>query len=228
MMRFQTDLQYHNREEKARYVWQKYQEILQGSILDVGADEKYLTQHLPVSARYWGIGLGGSPDQELNLETGVIPFADNSFDTVLCLDVLEHLDNLHDVFDELCRVSRNHVIIALPNAWSGILRVILFGDYQPRHHMKYYGVPVEKPLDRHKWFLSYDEAAHFVAQRSAEKGMRLVQVDAYYSIDWRRWRNRIFYALSHALLRFSKVNAENFFISTMWAVLEKRERPNDA
>ncbi len=223
-MQFQTRLRYENRAEKAHYVWDKYQSILRTSVLDVGADEKYLTRYLPPETRYWGIGLGGSPDQEVDLEAGVIPFAAGSFETVLCLDVLEHLDNLHAVFDELCRVSSRYVIISLPNAWAGILQVALFGDYALRHHLKYYGLPPEKPVDRHKWFLSYEEAAHFVATRAQKNQMRVVQIDPYYAINWQRWRNRTFRAAAHLLLRFSKVNAENFFISTMWAVLEKERQ----
>lgn len=223
-MQFQTALQYKNRAEKARYVWDKYRPILHTSILDVGADEKYLTRYLPPETRYWGIGLGGSPDQEVDLETAVLPFPDGSFETVLCLDVLEHLDNLHAVFDELCRVSGRYVIISLPNAWAGILQVVLFGDYAPRHHLKYYGLPPEKPVDRHKWFLSYDEAAHFVQVRAQKNQMRVVQIDPYYAINWQSWRNRAFRMAVRLLLRLSKVNAENFLISTMWAVLEKERQ----
>ena len=51
--------------------------------------------------------------------------------------------------------------------------------------------------------------------------MDVVQIDPYYSIDMSRMRNRMFRMFTHALMRFSKVDAENFFIGTMWAVLEK-------
>jgi SAM-dependent methyltransferase len=223
-MRFQTAYQYHSRAEKARYVWDKYREILQSSVLDVGADEKHLTNHLPPTTRYWGIGLGGNPDQEVDLEKGVIPFADDSFETVLCLDVLEHLDNPHEVFDEICRVSSRHVIVSLPNAWATILQVICFGDFAPNQHMKFYGFPPDKPVDRHKWFLSYDEAKYFIEQRGRANHMRVVQTDRFYSIDFRRWKNRAFRAILSGLMRFSKVDSEQFLTSATWAVLEKTGR----
>ncbi len=222
-MQFTTNFQYHNRAQKAEYVWRKYQPLLRRSVLDVGADERHLASYLPAGARYWGIGLGGSPDQAIDLEMGPLPFSDSSFETVLCLDVLEHIDKVHNVFDELCRVAAKNVIISLPNAWAGILRVIMFGDYDSHHHMKFYGMPPEKPVDRHKWFLSYDEAVHFVTQRARQNHMKVIQVDPYYSIDISRPRNRLFRTLTYALLSLSKVNAENFFIGTMWVVLEKRE-----
>ena len=37
-MTYQTDYHHTDRETKARYVWLKYQPILKGRILDVGAD----------------------------------------------------------------------------------------------------------------------------------------------------------------------------------------------
>lgn len=220
-MRFRTDLLYNDRQEKAWYVWQKYGEVLQTSVLDVGADQQYLAGYLPSTASYWGIGLGGTPDQEVDLEEGELPFADNSYDTVLCLDVLEHLDNIYQIFDELCRVSRRYIIISLPNAWAGILHVIMFGDYQPHHHMKFYGLPLEKPEDRHKWFLSASEARHFIECRAVQNGWRVMQVDDYCSIDFRRWQNRLFRLCLRGLLAFSKVNADIFFTRTVWALLEK-------
>lgn len=36
----------------------------------------------------------------------------------MALDVLEHTNTIHHAFDELCRVARRHVIIALPNQYE--------------------------------------------------------------------------------------------------------------
>ena len=45
-----------------------------------------------------------------------LPFKDNSFDLILCTEVLEHY--LHDELDlavaELCRVSRNYILVSTP------------------------------------------------------------------------------------------------------------------
>ena len=42
-------------------------------------------------------------------------------------------------------------------------------DIQSRKHhgkfSKYYGLPLEKPKDRHRWFFSYDEAIEFAKFR---------------------------------------------------------------
>jgi SAM-dependent methyltransferase len=132
---FHTKYEYKDRETKAKYVWLKYRPILKGKILDVGADECYLRQYLDNPASYLGIGLGGNPDQKVDLERESIPFPDNSFGCVLCLDVLEHLDNIHKVFDELCRVSRRYVVISLPNPWASFWSILRSGGYQPDQPM---------------------------------------------------------------------------------------------
>lgn len=126
-MQFHTDFKYTSREDKPEYVWRKYKEILRGRILDVGADECGLKLFLPEGTEYSGIGLGGSVDLEINLEKEKLPYADNSFDCVLCLDVFEHLDNLHEVFDVLCRVTRKYLIISLPNPWSSVISMLRGG-----------------------------------------------------------------------------------------------------
>ena len=47
-----------------------------------------------------------------------MPFADNSFDTVCCFQVLEHLpfENFEEGLKEIFRVAKNAVVLSLPNA----------------------------------------------------------------------------------------------------------------
>lgn len=44
-----------------------------------------------------------------------LPFKSNSFDLVVCTEVLEHLDNPKKAYRELLRVSRKYVLITVPN-----------------------------------------------------------------------------------------------------------------
>ncbi|MFH1144533.1 MAG: methyltransferase domain-containing protein [Candidatus Eisenbacteria bacterium] len=68
-------------------------------------------------ASYVGVDIAGRPDIELNLEKAErLPFDDDAFDTVLCADVLEHLDNLHAIFDELVRVRAGTSSSPFPTA----------------------------------------------------------------------------------------------------------------
>jgi len=44
-----------------------------------------------------------------------IPYESKSFDGVICLEVLEHLENVDLALKELCRVARKKVIVSVPN-----------------------------------------------------------------------------------------------------------------
>jgi SAM-dependent methyltransferase len=91
-----------------------------------------------------------------NLETG-LPFKNVSFDTVVALDVLEHTDNIHRAFSELCRIARKYILIILPNLYDLKLRIcVLMG-----RRFDQYSLPVDPPKDRHRWFFSLQEARSF-------------------------------------------------------------------
>jgi SAM-dependent methyltransferase len=214
-LRFETDFRYTDRETKAQYVWLKYRPLLKGRILDVGADECYLRQYLDEDADYWGVGLGGYPDQQVDLENEKIPFPDNSFDCVLCLDVLEHLDNIYEVFDELCRVSRHYGITSLPNPWRDFWSCLRSGDYYPGQPMKFYGLPLEPPEDRHKWFFSNEEAEKFIIYRAAKNGMRIVQTDNYgMGTEGSGWK-RLVKTLAKMILFRNTARLHNLYAGTL-------------
>jgi 2-polyprenyl-3-methyl-5-hydroxy-6-metoxy-1,4-benzoquinol methylase len=43
------------------------------------------------------------------------PFANNQFDVVTCIDVLEHVEDYHRFLEELLRISKKYVLISTPN-----------------------------------------------------------------------------------------------------------------
>jgi SAM-dependent methyltransferase len=221
-MRFQTDYQFVDRETKAKYVWLKYGLLLSGtSILDVGAAECYLKKFIDDQTSYWGIGLGGNPDQEVDIEKGKLPFEDKSFDSVLCLDVLEHVENIHEVFDEICRVTNQYAIIVLPNSYAEFWQMLRFGDYAPGVSLKFYGLPAERPKDRHKWFFSSEEAEKFVIYRAAKNKMKILQIDrSGMGAEGRGWR-RLLRTFARTILLRDDLNTKNLYAGPLWAVLEK-------
>lgn len=81
-----------------------------------------------------------------------LPFADNSFDVVLFLEVLEHIYVLSLVLHELSRVLRSggEMIVTTPNAWAwwNMMRHWLLGSLSTRKdrdvYRSYLGAPDHK------------------------------------------------------------------------------------
>lgn len=223
-LKFSTNYQFIDRKTKAKYVWLKYQNILNGRILDVGADECYLKGYLEEGTSYVGIGLGGDLDKKVDLEKEKIPFADNSFDCIICNDVLEHLDNIHGVFDELCRVTRRWVIISLPSPWQDFYSMLRNGYYDKDRPMKFYNLPLEPPEDRHKWFFSTEEAGKFIEYRAVKNGMSVVQMDIQGHGGEGGGLIGLMRRLFVRILFSNSVSLSNLYTGTLWAVLEKRSK----
>ena len=89
-----------------RYKRELLESMIEGSCLNVGCGS-----HLIKDA--------------VNIDEGLpeLPYEDNSFDTVICSDVLEHLPCHKDALEELSRVARRKVVITVPAyQW-------LYGEY---------------------------------------------------------------------------------------------------
>lgn len=208
--RYATDFRYTNRQEKARYIGLKYAPILHGRVLDVGCDQRQLAMHLSPGAAYVGVDMNSAADVVLNLDRENLPFADRSFDTVLCCDVLEHLERCHAVFDELCRVSASRVIISLPNCVRNLVLGLFDGS---RGRMKHYGLPSAPPADRHRWFFGYDEACAFARERGERNGYAIEQVDPE-DVSCYYWLGRD---------GKDVLDHQNITHGTMWCVLRRAE-----
>jgi SAM-dependent methyltransferase len=222
--RFHTQLGYVDRETKAAHVYSKYGALLKGTVLDVGADAQYLKPYVEENGgEYLGVGLGPKVDLEVNLDCSPLPFPNASFDTVLCLDVLEHLERSHFVLGELCRVARGHVVISLPNPFASFFSMLRHGDYSVHQHLKHYGLPPEPPEDRHRWFFSNNEAKEFVRYNAEKANFSVLQIDNY-GEEWsgmvRRLKLRLAFLLLRPLFR-SDIDQLGLHSGTLWCVLER-------
>ena len=156
---------------KLRSLAQAWPHLWHGRVLDVGCRSKVLQEVLPGGGvHYYGLDLFAPADVIGNLERG-LPFPGAFFDTVVALDVLEHTDNIHDAFAELCRVSRQHVLIALPNAYE-IASRLRFLRGLPLSGK--YGLPPQPPADRHRWLFSLSEARTFLHVMGDKHGFETV------------------------------------------------------
>lgn len=158
-MHLESTPPFERRELRTRWLHERFKPIFeQGRVLDVGCYEAPMREFIGPQ-RYVGVDFVGKPDVVLNLESvDRLPFDDGSFDTVMCIEVLEHLNNLHALAKDLFRLSSRHVLISLPNAWRDARVKIEKG----RGRIAHYGLPVEAPKDRHKWFFNCSEAAEFL------------------------------------------------------------------
>ena len=200
------------RQERARWVAEKYAPFLYDSVLDVGCWMGHLRTYLQAGVKYVGVDIDGAPDVLLNLDQGTLPFRDRAFETVVCTEVLEHLDKPHAVFDEMLRVAKTWVIISLPNVYSLLKWQVATGSLTSP---KFYGLPVEPPMDRHRWFFNYTQAAEFVEGRARLNGASIHELEA--RIDGPRSLKGF---VKWLLVRNPQRRC-NLFASALWAVVRK-------
>lgn len=223
-LKFHTNFVYHNRQERIQYTWLKYQRILRGKrILDIGADECHLSRWLDRKAQYWGVGLGGNVNQQFDLESGPLPFPDRSYDVVLCLDVLEHLEKIHLVFDELCRISKQYVLVSLPNCMGFLWKIITrFGGETEHSLMKFYGLPIAPPADRHRWFFDAYDAERFIRLRAKKNQMNVVQIDFAEQPYRPTLKKRFLFKIATWILIDKRIDRNRLYLGPVWGLLERR------
>lgn len=203
-------ISFSNRKSRSYFVYEHFKKYFVGTVLDVGCFEAPLRE-LIGSNLYTGIDIVGSPDLFIDLEKiDLLPFQDRSFDCVLCIDVLEHLDNLHQIFDEIVRVAKNFVIVSLPNCWCNARKPIVRGKGSIGH----YGLPLEKPLDRHKWFFNLEEAIYFIQAKSNQLKLKIRE-------QFITEKPRLFLIRWIRKLIFPGDRYYNRYSAALWTVLER-------
>ncbi len=184
--RYPVGLTYVDRATKAQCIARKYAAILRESVLDVGCDQAPLRALVGDKARYLGVDIGpAAADLALDLDREDLPFEKRSFRTVVCTDVLEHLERCHAVFDRLCDIADERVLISLPNPLNSLLDSV---RVRTEGWKKFYGLPVDPPVDRHRWFFGFEDARRFLEERGRRKGFVIEQLDVEYS-SVHAWRD---------------------------------------
>lgn len=208
-MRVKQTPNFDKREKRTQWLYAEFEHLFSaGTVLDVGCYQAPL-RRLVGEERYIGVDFVGDPDIQLNLEqVDRLPFADGAFHTVICIEVLEHLNNLHALARDLFRVADRSVLISLPNAWRDARLKLARG----RGSIAHYGLPVEAPADRHKWFFNTDEAVAFL-QAVTPPGWRCAITLSETERPWpvRAWRR----------LRYGAVGYRNRYCQTVWAEYAK-------
>ncbi len=91
-------------------------------VLDIGAREGGLRKYLPDDARYQGIDITPEFASDSVMTRDIsdgIPFPDESYDFVFCIEVLEHVPNPFAAFGEINRVLRDAgvLVVSVPNPY---------------------------------------------------------------------------------------------------------------
>lgn len=208
-----------SRNGRAKLLKKIFKKYISGSIIDVGCSGGALKKYLSIDTKYVGVDIEGNADYIIDLEKERLDkFEDKYFDVVICTDVLEHLDNLHEIMDDLCRISKKYVIISLPNAWSNFKFSLIKGITDEKAH-KFYGLPIEKPLDRHKWFFNYEQASNFLKKRGELNDFKVkyefpVQ---FVQNSIRTYILNLFYKIYYK----NKFGYKNLFYGSIWALFER-------
>jgi len=100
---------------------------IRGRVLDVGCGEKPYQQMIESHCtQYIGIDLPDSPHLQHKVKADVyanartLPFQADSFDTIVCFQVMEHVPEPYQMLKEMHRVLRaqGHLILTTPFMWG--------------------------------------------------------------------------------------------------------------
>jgi len=151
--------------DRNQYVAKKLGILNGDRLLDIGCRDMVLKKYLTGNFIYKGLDF--EINQQLkenkdlinhNLENG-LPKDLIKYDIINALDVLEHLENIHDIFKDLFNHSNNQIIIALPNISYYRFRIsFLFNGVLS----KKYTFNKNKTSDRHRWIPNYYSIQEFV------------------------------------------------------------------
>jgi len=209
-------MNFNNRAGRANFIKNRFKKYIDESesILDVGCSDNELK--ILLGKHVFGIDISGKPDKIIDLEKEKISvFPNNSYEMVVCTEVLEHIDNLYEVLDDIKRVSSRYMLISLPNCpdiWKTI-RILLTSRTG-----KFYGLPLEKPIDRHKWFFSWKELDIFFHHYSQKNNLKIKENFLHYNYG-NSTKGKV-------LKIFLKILPIRFFAQSYWILLEKSEKSN--
>lgn len=202
-------------EQRYMHLADYHRQYLEGEVIDVGSRSSELLERLT--------GVKGDLVDKHNRnlpnwdwEKNNVPAPDGSYETVICYDTLEHIDNFHDGFEDILRLSKNYVLISLPNNWKKALNEFIKG----RGRWASYGIPPEKPHDRHKWFFNTEDVEDFIYYHSAPERGNYEVLDVRYHIPKTIWRIKLIYPLLRFIL--PEYQYKNLFVETVFVVLKKK------
>ena len=104
-------------------------------LLEAGADEELLKGLLPKNISYCSVDMFRNPDYKLDLNVEKIPVKDNTFDILVCCEMLEHTLYPKKILKELKRVVKKDglCILSMPNEYNFWLRLLYLFAIKPAY-----------------------------------------------------------------------------------------------
>ena len=149
--------------------------FLKGEIVcDLGCRDQILKKYLKGDFNYIGVDYVNENQNNFikhNLENG-LPNFDKDIDIIVCLDVLEHIDNSHRLRDDIFKTAKKKIVIALPNMayYKFRFNFLFTGELSGK-----YPFGESKPADRHKWITNINNINQFIS-----------------TIDEKEWKIKVF------------------------------------
>ena len=97
----------------------KYAFFLKGQVCDVGCGTQPYRRYLPCDG-YVGVDADLKLHPDVVAQATALPFADNSFDGVLCTEVIEHLEEPQVCLDQIRRILKKegYLCLTAPQSWG--------------------------------------------------------------------------------------------------------------
>jgi len=184
--------------DRTEYVAKKLGKLNGDKVLDIGCREMILKEYLEGKFNYLGLDYISKKSNATdfinhNLEKGIPDNLDN-IDIIVALDVLEHIENINDVYKEFFFITNKTVVVALPNMAyyefriNFLIKGVLSGKYIFSEN---------KILDRHRWIPNYQTIDKFIYTNTPSEW----NIKSYNYIKERK-RNFFFYYAEKFLSKF--------------------------
>lgn len=167
------------------------------SILDLGCRDGSLADHFP-GVDYAGADLVQNACGRVKYvgDVTAIDFG-RSFDTVVALDILEHLEEPSAFFDRILATADRLILVSLPNTYDlkSRLKFSVKGQLGGKYRFR-----EETPCDRHRWLMNRLEIEEFYKAKARKHGLILQQFDLSYGESGQRtFRSRMGRLISRVL-----------------------------
>ena len=142
-------------------------------LLDVGCRGCELKPYVEELADYEGVDLyqnsEGSVNHVLDVSKG-LPFSDMSYDDVVALDLVEHIDDLEGALGELLRISKKSLLVMLPNIGHSLFRLnfLRTGRISEKYDLVY-----GQGKDRHRWITTLSQSDKYMQRFADDRHLEL-------------------------------------------------------